>query len=393
MYCSTEQVEGTVVDVKSLHAHLHRLTDLRDRRGIRYPLGVALTMITLAKLAGEDKVSGMADWLGHRAEWITGQLGLKRRTTPHETTISRILANAVDASELDRMVGEFLSSCTMTAEEGAFIVIALDGKTLRGTIPVGQTQGLHLLAAYLPQQGLVLMQLAVDSKENEILVAPQLIDMLDVDGAVVVGDAMHTQAALSAQIVENGGDYLWPVKENQPKLHAAIERLFTEQEMRPGFHAVSNDFRTATAREKGHGRLETRTLTASSMLNDYLDWPAVGQVLQLKRRTIKLNTGEILEDTSYGITSLTEKMASPRQLLTVQRMYWGIENGLHYRRDVTFMEDNSRLSSWHAQHAMAAINNLVIGLMSRIGVQRIPNARRRFCAKPIEAIRLITQPP
>jgi hypothetical protein len=115
MNCSTEKIRGTVFDVSSLWDHLHQLTDRRDRRGIRYPLGVALTMIVLAKLGGEDKPCGMADWLRYRAEWITRQLGLKRRTTPHQTTISRILANAVDAAELDRTVGEFLNLCSAEA--------------------------------------------------------------------------------------------------------------------------------------------------------------------------------------------------------------------------------------------------------------------------------------
>jgi hypothetical protein len=136
----------------------------------------------------------------------------------------------------------------------------LDGKTLRGTIPAGQSQGVHLLAAYVPEQGVVLMQMQVGEKTNEISVAPQIVQTLDLRGVVVTGDAMQAQRKLSAQIVEAHGDYVWTAKDNQPELREEIALLFAPQQSRPGWSAVPTDFRRATTFNKGHGRLEKRTI-------------------------------------------------------------------------------------------------------------------------------------
>jgi predicted transposase YbfD/YdcC len=126
----------------------------------------------------------------------------------------------------------------------------------------------HLLAAYLPGEGLVLMQLVVEKdKANEIVVAPQLLKCLDLRDKVVVGDAMHTQRAVSCQIVAAGGDYVWVVKDNQPTTRQAIEQLFDPPPPVPGWSQPPSDFRTARTLSKAHGRVEERTLTASSLLN------------------------------------------------------------------------------------------------------------------------------
>ncbi len=137
---------------------------------------------------------------------------------------------------------------------------------MRGTIPLGQTQGVPLVAAYLPQQGVVLAQLAVDQKANEIVVVPTLVAQLNLHGAVVVGDAMQTQRELSIQIVAAGGDYLWFVKENQPTVLAEIETLCTPPPLTPGQAPPSLVFTTAQSVDSGHGRLEERMITVSEAL-------------------------------------------------------------------------------------------------------------------------------
>lgn len=396
--CSAYE-EIFVFDVGSLYARLLKMADLRHKRGVRYPLAMILTMIILAKMAGEDEPRGMAGWLQHRAEMICQLLHFPRGTTPHHSTISRILSQAIEPKTLDKIIGTFMADsqieqeATNQDEEQRWEVVSLDGKTLRGTIPAGESRGLHLMAAYLPETGVVLMQLEVDRKENEIKVAPNLLDMIDVTGKVVTADALNTQRSFGQQIVEAGGDYLFIVKDNQANTRRSIEQLFTDPPMRPGFHAIPTDFQTTRDTVKSHGRLETRTVTTSSMLNQYLDWPYLGQVIQIQRRVLHLKTAVISEETVYGITSLVAGKATPQDLLHINRVYWGIENGLHYRRDVTFKEDRSRLRRSRAQHVMASLNNLVIGLILKEKPKQatVPDERRRYCARPEAAVKLLTR--
>ncbi len=401
MECSTSRVEYNrtlqefmlgefVFDLSGLYAYFERLTDGRDPRGVRYQLADALTLIILAKLGGEDEPRGIADWLKHRAEKLVKALKLPRRSMPHEVTISRILGRAIEPEELEGVLQRYFDGQAQMSQE---VVIAIDGKTLRGTIPRGQSQGLHLLAAYLPGEGLVLMQVAVESKENEIVAAPKLLETLDLRGKVVIGDAMHTQRQLSIVIVTAGGDYLWIAKDNQSQLKADIAHLFAPQQCPPATSPLPTDFQSATRQDYGHGRYETRTITTSSMLKDFLDWPYLEQVFKLEYRTVQLNTGQIQRQTHYGLTSLPASVASPERLLALKRHYRAIENRLHYRRDVSLNEYRCRLRTGHAARTMAILNNLVLALIDRLDFHTVPDARRKFSAKPLEALKLLFQPP
>ena len=155
--------EGFVLDIGSLYDYLSRLKDCRDARGVRYKLVDVLVFIVLAKLAGEDRLSGISEWIWHRREGLCRALGLGRVQVPHRTTYSRILSKAVCASELERAVRDFFIT---SKESGQWVQVAIDGKTLRGSIRVGQRHGVHLLAAYVPQEGYVLAQVEVDGKEK-----------------------------------------------------------------------------------------------------------------------------------------------------------------------------------------------------------------------------------
>jgi len=275
-------------------------------------------------------------------------------------------------------------------EVGQGVVIAIDGKTLRGTITRDDPFGLHLLAAYLPGEGIVLFQMVVEKdKENEIVVAPQLLKSLDLRQKVVVADAMHAQRSLSLQIVEAGGDFVWIIKDNQPTTRQAIELLFAPQKPVAGQGCPPMDFQQAKTVDKGHGRLEERTITVSSLLNDYLDWPAVAQVFKLERRFTNLATGEVEQEVRYGLTSLSSSKASPERLMKIVRSEWGIENGLHYRRDVTFQEDATRMTRKTAGRTMAIINNLVSNLLAIQDFGNFAQARRFFDARPQQALAII----
>jgi predicted transposase YbfD/YdcC len=390
-YSTTESnighAEGAIgFDLNSLYAWLLKLTDGRKRRGVRYPLALILVMVILAKLGGEDGPKGMAEWLKYRIEFLARHLKLGRGSVPHPVTISRVLGQAVDVEQFENLVGAYFRSLPGA---GQSILLTLDGKTIRSTIPYGETRGKHLLAVYLPQEGLVLMQIEVDLKENEIVVAPRALQMVDLKGKIVVGDALHTQRAISAQIVQAGGHYCWTVKDNQPDLKAAIEQFFEPEVEMPGLGKAIMDMQVISIPNQGHGRFERRTLAACGVLTGELDWPYAQQVFKLHRRCVQRNSGKVTEETVFGITSLAAEQADARRLLSVNRGYWGIENGLHYRRDVTLKEDRTRVKIGQSPRVMAILNNLVVGLIARNGDRFVPEARRRFSAQPECALWLI----
>jgi len=383
------QPTATIINVEHLLSYLQRVKDRRKRRGVRYPLEIILVLFILAKLCGENKVYGIADWVQQRSAYLIEMLGLKlkRQRLPHHSTYRRILTDEIDADELEAIVSAYLAQLPKRGQE---VVIVIDGKTVRGTITAEDPFGLHLLAAYLPGEGLVLMQMVVEKdKENEITVAPKLLKCLDLRDKVVIGDAMHTQRAISIQIVEAGGDFVWIVKDNQPQTRQAIEQLFAPEKSVPGLGCPPMDFQSSQTIEKQAGRLEERRITVSSLLNDYLDWPYLGQVFKLERRFTTPATGQVKTDIQYGLTSLTSTLASPKRLLSIVRSEWGIENGLHYRRDVTFQEDQTRMTDKAMGRTMAIINNLVIGLLNSQGFVNHAHARRVFNASPAKALALI----
>jgi predicted transposase YbfD/YdcC len=379
--------EGVVFDLGSLFDVLCTLHDQRDARGIRYRLVTVLVFLILAKLAGENHLRGMAQWVKRRALLLADFLALAKVQAPHATTYSRILGQAVDLAEFERVSQAFFRQ---PPGAGTRVHITLDGKTLRGTIPAGRSHGVHLLAAFLPHEGWVLFQVEVGRKENEIPAAHRMVQALDLRGKIITGDALLAQRELSLDILEAEGDYVWVIKENQPETRQDIERLFAPEPVVKGFSPASHDdFESAATIEKAHGRLEERRLTASSALKGYLHWPGVEQVFRLERRTTQVTSGQVTSEVVYGVTSLTRQAATPQQLLHYVREHWAIENGLFYRRDDTLKEDRCTLRRPHAPEAMAVLNNLVLGLLLRRGVKNVPDARRDFAADPQLALPLI----
>lgn len=381
---------GLVVDLTSLYATFARLTDQRDARGVRYALPTLLTFVTLAKLAGENTLAGIAEWVQYRIDALSSALALKQKRAPVDTTYSRALTHAVDVRELERVVRDFFAHQPKTGQSVHLIV---DGKELRGTIEAGHTHGTRLLAAFLPTEGWVLGQIQVARHENEISASLQLLKTLDLRGKIVSGDAMLAQRDLSRLIVEAGGEYLWTVKTNQPELRGDIQTLFEPERVTKGFSAPKKDLRAATSREKNHGRLEIRTLTASRELKGYLGWPYAEQVFRMERHITRLKDGKPMHEIAYGITSLTPHEASAQRLLDLVREHWYSETGLHYRRDQTLREDWCQVRRGTAPHALATLNNLVIGLLLRRGERNLPHLRRRFNAFPNEALQLILSAP
>ncbi len=157
-----------------------------------------------------------------------------------------------------------------------------------------------------------------------------------------------------------------------------------------GFSPVSHeDFETDRQVNKGHWRLERRTLTASSALKNHLGWPGAEQVFQLGRWVRELSSGKETCEVVYGVTNLTREEASPARLQTLVRGHWAIENRLHYRRDETLREDWDHVRTGHLPRLLAALNNLVLGLLARRGVTNVPQIRRRYAAQLDDALPLI----
>ena len=155
--------EGFVFEVGSLFEAFAGLHDQRDARGVRYALTTILVFIVLAKLAGENQVRGIAHWVKLNIEVLAALLALTRVQAPHATTYSRILGKALVLNELEQVTSAFFAA---QPGAGQSVQVILDGKVMRGTIPAGRTQGVHLLAAYLPQEGWVLLQVEVRAAEN-----------------------------------------------------------------------------------------------------------------------------------------------------------------------------------------------------------------------------------
>jgi len=382
--------QGFVFEIGGLLAVLRGLTDKRKARGKRYPLETILFFVILAKLCGADNLSAVTEWVRNRIVALAQVLDLKRVQAPHNSTYSRVLGNAVDENEVEQMVAHYLMNLPGV---GKSTVVAIDGKTLRGTIPAGQTRGRHLLVACLPQEGIVLMQIEVPGKDGEVTAAPRLLETIDLRGKVVTGDALYAHREISLQIVEQGGDYVWPVKDNQPKLKEDIALLFEPELYSPGFSPALTDFRTARTIDSGHGRIERRTITVSGELKGYLDWPGVEQVFKLDRHVTRQSDKKKSSEIAYGITSLSARRACPKRLLSIVRSHWGIENGLFYRRDYTLREDHSQVRMGDAPKVLAAIHNLIIGLIRTLGFDYLPPARRHFADHLDQAIALLLGSP
>lgn len=365
-------------NLADLATRLNQLTDTRDKRGKIYPLGMLLTMIILAKLAGEDKPSGIAEWIRLRCDAFVTIFNCKHQRMPCLNIIRGVLQEVISIEELEKVLVDYLHE-TYGGQQSQLVTI--DGKTMRGTIPKGYTQGVHLLAAYLPEEGIVLKQVMVAGKENEISAAPQLVEAVDLKKRVICGDAMQTQRQLSIDVLAKGGDYLWFLKENQATLLADVQRFFEPPQRCAGYALPELPCTVAESTSKGHGRVEKRRLTLMTDEYQFLNWPGVQQVFRLERYVKQVRTGVESTEVVYGITSCAPKVGTAEQLLKWTRDYWGIENGLHYRRDVTLREDATRISQPRLARAIAAINNFIVALTQKLGYANLASARRIFNAK------------
>ncbi len=349
---------------------LASVPDPRDPRGLQHRLPAILAVGLAAVLAGARSFVAIGEWVAHQPAHALTPLGVPGRV-PGESTIRRAFTR-LEADTLDLILGAYL--WTRTSVAGGRRIIALDGKTVRGARTKTKTAP-HLVAAYDHRAGAVLGQVAVTAKSNEIPAVQGLLRLFDLDGAVVTLDAMHTQTDTANLITAAGGDYVFTVKGNQPTLHAACKDL--------PWAKVPAGQRTTTT---GHGRTVTRTIKVITA-PDWVTFAGAAQVAQVRRTVTQ--AGNRTVEVVYLITSADHQTAPPATLATWVQGHWGIENRLHYVRDVTYDEDRSQVRTGNAPQVMATLRNTAISLLRLTGWDNIAAGLRHHARTPDSAVNLL----
>lgn len=384
---------GMKQQVQDLYRVLQTVTDPRHRRGKRFEVATVLTLMLVAKMAGEQTLLGIAEWVRLRIDWLTQVVPV--RAGPCPNTYQNICAQ-IDTAELSAKVAAFLgvAPAVLAAHETPVVApplrhLTCDGKVLRGSHR-GGAEAQQVLGIFDVTSQYMLAQLPIAGKGYEPAALTAWLDEQpahQLDGCLVTADALHTHANVGAAIRRCGGDYLFFVKGNQPTLHEDIRLLFSEP---PNRLMTEQSVKTVG---KGHGRREVRTLRTSTALNAYrgVYWPDLAQVFQIERCVSRTRQGvtETTTETTYCITSLSSTRASPNQLLAYVRAHWQIENRSHWRRDVTLREDATQLASKPASMVIAALNNTLLALLDRSGVTNVRRAMRHFAAHPKDALALL----
>src|SRR6266566_3259918 len=335
----------------SLLVALAAVPDPRDPRGTRYPLVSMLAVAVCAVLAGACTFAAITDWVRDLDRPARGRLGFTDRV-PAATTVWRL-------------------------------VIAIDGKVERGArLPDGRQ--VHLLSAYDTAAGVVLAQMQIAAKSNEIPAFAPLLDRVatqlgSLDKVLFVADALHAQTDHAEQVAARGGHLMVPVKGNQPTLCSQLKAL-------PWAQVPVGDRR----REVGHGRKETRTVKAVTVATPGgLGFPHAEQAVRITRtRTIK---GKTTREAAYMVVSLPAEHAQPADLGTWARSEWHIENRVHYVRDVTLREDAHQAQTGNGPAVFATLRNTSIGYHRSNGETNIARATRRANHRPHDLIDAVTR--
>jgi predicted transposase YbfD/YdcC len=347
---------------------LAQVPDPRKKRGRRHALGGLLAVGIAAIIAGSRSFAAIGQWAADAGPEVLAVLGAVRGAA-EESTFRRAFA-LVSADVLDRVLGAWLH--TRAVRAGGRLVIAIDGKTVRGAKSKNK-KAPHLVAALAHGIGAVLGQVAADEKSNEI---PAVRDLLkafaDLAGTLITLDAMHTQHDTARAILDRGADYVMTVKGNMPTLYRQLKEL--PWAAVPSVSAVSTD----------HGRRARRTIKAVQV-PAWIDFDGAAQVAQL-RRTVT-HKGKKTVEVVYLITS--DRDADPATLAAWVRGHWEIENCLHWVRDVTYQEDKSLVRTGNAPRVMASLRSLAISILRLDGHTNIAAANRHHARDPQRTLNLL----
>jgi predicted transposase YbfD/YdcC len=386
--------EQPVQRMQSLYQVCQQVTDGRKARGKRYELAGLLVVLVLAKLAGMESLLGASDWVKDQETRLREGLQLSWTHMPCRNTYSYALAlldsqqvNAALAAwcvrqEAESRCGEEPSRLVVQASQ-RHVHLAVDGKALRGTGKQaygGEEPQKQVLHVYEVRTGTVLQQCPIATKRNEVSTLKPMLTEALCKGRILTSDAAQSYHDFGRLVQRAGGDVVLVIKDNTPLTRADLELFFEDPQ------ADRSTWQSYAQVEKGHGRLERRSITTSPDLNEYLrrDWGEVGQVFRLQReRTIKdQHSVEVV----YGWTSLPPKQCSPQRLSHLIREHWAVENRLHWRRDVTLGEDRCGVRFPPVAQMLAVLNTVVLSLMDLHQVPNVARQLRRFASHPDEAL-------
>lgn len=378
-------------DSTTLLARLQDVADPRHKKGQSYEWRYLLTLITAAIASGHKNMAAICQWVHEHGIELRVALNPAKGRLPSYATLRRAII-AINVDALEQQVATHNQALDQDdAAPGSLIGAdgtvwrgqSADGKDVRGASAHGAI--VHLVGLARHESGYVLQQVRVKDKSNEITAVPRLLQGRSLIGTVTTMDALLTQKSIAQQILAQGGHYLMVVKQNQGTLWSAIDLLFRE----PPTLVGDTDLLRIQQRSKGHGRRETRTLESRVALNDYVDWPGVGQVLRRTYDSVCTRTGKTCHEVTYALTSLSRRQALPVHMEWFWRHHWTIENCNHYVRDDTMGEDRGQIHTGNAPQALAALRNAVLALIRYRGRTNVAEALRHYGSSPQRALQFI----
>jgi predicted transposase YbfD/YdcC len=335
------------------------LADARRGQGRRHRLADIIVIALSAAICGADSWVEVEMFGLAKESWFRERLELAHGIPSHDT-FGRVFSQ-IDPVLLMNSLNRWIGASGIVGEGG---VIALDGKTVRRSHDrEAGRKALHLVSAWATEHNVVLGQRAVEDKSNEITAIPEVLELIDLDQKVITIDAIGTQTAIAAQIIEGGGDYVLALKDNHPILHKEVRYWFSRIGHPDYPKLLHGQHKTV---EKGHGRIETRIvqtiatkdrLSAKSLHESWKNLQCIIAV-HATRRIGSQRTHE----TRFFISSLP---GDAEPIARAIRSHWSIENSLHWTLDMAFREDESRIRSGNAQENMAALRRIALSLLKR----------------------------
>jgi predicted transposase YbfD/YdcC len=378
----------TLQHAADLRELLAQVADPRDARGVRHSLASMLTLAAVAVATGARSITAIWEWAADAPQWVLRTLGARwdprrdRYVAASEPTLRRTLSG-VDGDALDTAVHAWITSRHQPGQglpAGEPAAIAIDGKSLRGTFARTGGAGVHLLAGITHTTGvLVGHQQLVPTGTSELAGLKPLLDPVDLTGVVVTADALHTTRGQARYVTGRGGHYVFTVKKDQHRLHDLLHALDWTRAQR---HITL---------EKGHGRIEHRTLHVLPAPQD-VAFPATAQVFRITRHRTDRTTGKKETHIWTGVTSLPPPLAGPARIAALLRGHWHIENRLHHVRDTAYREDHSRVRTGTAPRTMASLRNLAISALRLTGITNIAQALRTLARDITRPLHLLGIP-
>ena len=345
------------MSVRRLVEEFSTLTDPRCGGKVEHRLIDILVIAVCAVISGAESWEDMALYGRSKQDWLGTFLALPNGIPSHDTF--RRVFMLIDTGRFEACFEAWARSFGTTLDRE---VVAIDGKTIRGSFDRSRDQAaLHVVSAWASDRGLVLGQRQVGDKSNEITAIPELLDVLDIKGAIVTLDAMGCQRAIAAKILERGADYLVTLKANQGKKHSAVEELCATTcfSRSPTHRPVHDEF------DDGHGRLVRRRVFVcpdAVALEPLRDWPGLKSVLTVETIRGVNGSGKIEAEIRYFLSSSDDQ---PEILAKAIRQHWQIENSLHWVLDVTFNEDHCRIRDRNAVQNFSLLRKIAINLVRR----------------------------